>query len=183
MRRSGSKPGQPISERLLGLVAGDLPDHRFERDERGLVSFVPDDDGSVLLVSSRVEKRFLGRTEIVLFEAEYPAASLGEFKLDIRHTGRARRTGTEARVVEGGEAARRLADALGHDTKFVAAALPLDFKKFSVWGDDSMAHARIELIGASYVGIAFPPVRSYVRLYPDQREALIATFRELGRLI
>jgi hypothetical protein len=37
-------------------------------------------------------------------------------------------------------------------------------------------------MGASYVTIAFPPMRSYVRLYPDQREALVATFGELERV-
>jgi hypothetical protein len=43
--------------------------------------------------------------------------------------------------------------------------------------------ARVELMGASHVAIALPPMRSYVRLYDDQREALLSTLAELGRAL
>ena len=48
--------------------------------------------------------------------------------------------------------------------------------------DGETLTATVELMGASYVSIAFPPMRSYIRLYPDQREALVATFGELERV-
>jgi hypothetical protein len=162
----------------LQLVAGDLPGHQFESVEDGVARFAPIGGGPALVVGTKVEKRFLGRTEVAVFRTRIPDSSWSPVKLEVRHTGRRTRTGVEVRGGDGG-----LASSLETDERFAAAAMPLDFKEFDIVSDGEILTASVELMGASYVAIAFPPMRSYVRLYPDQREALVATFAELARVV
>jgi hypothetical protein len=166
--------------RLLSLVTADLPGHRVEVAEPGGARFVPIGGGPVLWVGTRVEKRFLGRTEIAVFQTHFPNPSGVPAELEVRHTGGRTRTGVEIRGR--GSGGDYLQSALADDHGFADAALPLDFKRFDLVSDAETLTATIELMGASYVTIAFPPMRSYVRLYPDQREALVATFGELERV-
>lgn len=164
--------------RLLRLVSDDLPGHRLEIAEADKARFVPVAGGSALLVNTRVEKRFLGRTEIAVFGTHVPDPFGAPVELEVRHTGRRTRTGVEIRGSQGG-----LSSSLADDERFVRASIPLDFKRFDLVSDGEVLTASVELMGAAYVSIAFPPMRSYVRLHPDQRDALIATFEELGRVV
>jgi hypothetical protein len=61
--------------------------------------------------------------------------------------------------------------------------MPLDFTKFEIHGDAAGSRVRVELMGASHVAIALPPIRSYVHLYPDQRDAMVACIEHLARAI
>jgi hypothetical protein len=87
------------------------------------------------------------------------------------------------RVVEGGEQAQLVAGTLSADHRLTERALPLDFTRFEVANDGQTWVTGIELMGATLVKIAFPPMRSYVRLYPDQRDALVGTLTELERAL
>jgi hypothetical protein len=64
-----------------------------------------------------------------------------------------------------------------------ASALPLDFTRFAILGGASGWSAEVELVGASHVAIALPPMRSYVRLHADQRQAMVGSLTRLGELI
>ena len=166
--------------RLLSLVAADLPGHRVEVAEPGGARFVPVGGGPVVVVGTRVEKRLLGRTEIAVFRSHFSDPSGVPAELEVRHTGHRTRTGIEIR--KRGGYGDYLASILADDQGLADAALPLDFKRFDLISDGETLTATVELMGASYVSIAFPPMRSYIRLYPDQREALVATFGELERV-
>lgn len=181
MRGQGSEPGVP-SSRLLDLLAGDLPGYRRERDDEGRVQFVPADGGLVLGVASRTERRFLGRTEIAVFETTHAASLLVGSIVELKHTGGVRRSGITAVVKQGGGAVNRFAEALAADGGLIEATLTLDFTRFEVQGGPDGARSRVELMGASHVAIALPPIRSYVRLYPDQREALVMALERVGRV-
>lgn len=103
--------------------------------------------------------------------------------MELRHTGGMRRSGLTAAVLQGDGRAQRVAEALGADRGLAEAALPLDFTRFEIHGESSGCWSRVELVGASHVAIALPPIRSYVRLYPDQREALVAALTEVDRVL
>ncbi|MGB8362885.1 MAG: DUF3156 family protein [Acidimicrobiia bacterium] len=143
---------------------------------------MPTAGGLVLDVASRAEKRFLGRTEIAVFETHYKASLDDTWSVELKHTGGLKRTGINGRAASG-ERAEQIAEFLAGDEGLTAAALPLDFTRFEVHGDVTGSMTRVELMGASHVAIALPPMRSYVRLYDDQREALLSTLAELGRAL
>lgn len=166
----------------MGLLAADLPDHRMVPGREGTVRFVPEDGGPVLEVSQRVERRFLGRTLIARFHTTFPAPRWGSGRLRVEHTGRLKRDGMSVGVVEGPEKMEALARRLTSDPAFSTAVLALDFTRFDLSLDGVQCAAEVELMGASLVAIAFPPIRSYVHLHPDQREALIGSLTALRRL-
>lgn len=177
-RRSG-----PPSARLSGLVEGDLSGYQRQPGTEGRVRFVPPGEGPVLEVASRVEKRFLGRTEIAVFEVNLDVSLPDESIIDIRHTGGLKRTGVTAVMKEGGAPGRRLAASLAADRRLGDALLPLDFTTFRVFSGPGGCRCEVELMGASHVAIALPPIRSYVHLYPDQREAMTAGIEEVRRVV
>ncbi|MCI0425547.1 MAG: DUF3156 family protein [Actinobacteria bacterium] len=174
-------PGR--SHGLLDLVSDDLPGHVVERRTGGAMTLVPGAGGPSLHVDARVERRFLGRTEIARFTIETSAPFPEPARLGIHHTGARHRIGLEARVRQGGESTERLARVIETDDVLVSAALPLDFTHFDVTHDGASWRTTVELMGAALVAMAFPPMRSYVRLHADQREALLETFKELERLL
>lgn len=171
-----------MSRRLIGLIDGDLPDHRLTRRD-GAAVFVPDSEGPVLEVGVRVERRFLGRTEIARFQTVTPAPGWGPGRLTVRHTGRLSREGVDVRVEEGSEAAEGLADTLRDDPELAASAVRLDFTRFDIDLDGESCRVTVELMGGSLVSIALPPIRSYVRLHDDQREALLASLQAVARVV
>jgi hypothetical protein len=162
--------------RLLRLLAGDLPGHWVEQSSPGRARFVPVNGGPVIDVRERVDRRFLGHNEIAQFQSSAPATSPGPAHLRIRHTGRLKRDGVEVTVTDGDESVRALARAIEADVPFVAAVLPLDFTRFEIRRRDRGWLCTVELMGASYVSLALPPMRTYVRLHTDQREALVDSF-------
>lgn len=170
------------SSRLVALLAGDLPGHRLERDARGC-RFVPLQGGPALTVTERVERRFLGRTEIAQFRMEIEDPSSAPARLQVRHTGRLKRGGVEVVVDEGDEVAEQMAASLRHNDRFSEATLTLDFTRYDVAHVDGVWKVTVELMGASHVKIALPPMRNYVRLYPDQRDALLNSFEALSTTV
>jgi hypothetical protein len=152
------------------------------RRSEGTAEFVPEEGGPVLEVSERVERRFLGRTVIARFRTVVPARDWGPGRASVIHTGRLRRQGIEVRDEYGSDEAAELVETLGNDAEFVRSATQLDFTRFELSLDGEVCIADVELMGASLVAIAFPPIRSYVRLHRDQREALIGTLTALERV-
>jgi hypothetical protein len=167
--------------RLLRLLAGDLPGHWVEQASPGRARFVPVNGGPVIDVIERVDRRFLGHNEIAQFEARAPSSGVGVGRIRIRHTGRIRREGVRATAVEGD--AEDLARAIEDDAPFVTAVLPLDFTRFEIRRVGGEWVSTIELMGAAFVSTALPPMRSYVRLHADQREALVDSFAALSTVI
>lgn len=182
MGRTSTKPGLP-SVRLVSLLEGDLPDYRRETTNNGRIRFVPTGDGLILEVASRIEKRFLGRTEIAVFESDLGSSLPEKATIELRHTGGIKRSGVTAALVEGGDAAQRIAEELASDARLADAVISLDFTRFEVHGDPTGCRARVELMGASHVAIALPPVRSYIHLYPDQLDAMTEGFAEVRRVL
>lgn len=182
VRRRLGRPGPP-SSRLTGLIEGDLSGYRREPGDDGRVRFVPVGDGPVYELASRVEKRFLGRTEVAVFRADIEVSLPEESIIALRHTGGLKRTGVTAVLVEGGESGGRVAAALASDHILAEAVMPLDFTRFEVIGDPAGCRVEVELIGASHVAIALPPIRSYVHLYPDQSEAMKRGLVEVRRVV
>jgi hypothetical protein len=125
----------------------------------------------------------LGRTEIAVFEMDLGSVLPEESTIELSHTGGLKRSGLTAAAVDGGDAAIRMAEALASDRRLSDALLPLDFTRFAILGGLAGCRARVELMGASHVAIALPPIRSYIHLYPDQLEAMMTGFAELRRVL
>jgi len=173
----------PPSSRLAGLIEGDLSGYHRETGDDRQVRFIPVGDGSVFELLSRIEKRFLGRTEIAVFRADIDVSVPEESIIALSHTGGLKRTGVTAAAVDGGASGRRVAAALASDHSLTEALMPLDFTRFEVICGPTGCRVEVELMGASHVAIAVPPIRSYVHLYPDQQEALERGFEEARRVV
>lgn len=182
MARRVTSPGPP-SSRLTALIDGDLPGYRRETGDEGRVRFVPVGGGPVFELASRIEKRFLGRTEVAVFRADLDLSLAQESIVALRHTGGLKRTGVTAVLVEGGESGQRVATALASDPSLAKAVMPLDFTRFEVICGPAGCWAEVELMGASHVAMALPPIRSYVHLYPDQHEAMTRGLVEVRRVV
>lgn len=172
-----------LSPRLASLIEGDLAGYQRDVDEHGRVRFVPVGEGPEFDVASCVERRFLGRTEIAVFGVDLDVAFGGEGTIEVKHTGRLKRTGVKALVVKGGESVQHLASALASDGEVAEALQPLDFTRFEILLGPDRCRVELQLMGASHVAIALPPIRSYVHLHPDQRQAMIAGIEEVDRVI
>jgi hypothetical protein len=118
-----------------------------------------------------------------VFEVDLGSSLSDGSRIELSHTGGLKRSGVTATVLEGGDAAIRIAENLASDRRQSDALLPLDFTRFEIQGDLSGCRARVELMGASHVAIALPPIRSYIHLYPDQLEAMMTGFEELRRVL
>ncbi len=185
-RDRGRAPRLPRSYRagrLLRLLVGDLPGLRAEELGPGHARFATDEGVLVFEVMERVERRFLGHNEIAQFVTRLPSEIEGPGKMTVRHTGALRRTGVEVRAKGGGVPVSGLADAAGDDAGFESAVLPLDFTEFEAVLADGEWVTTIELMGATHVSIALPPMRNYIRLYPDQADALVSTLAQWSRLL
>jgi hypothetical protein len=155
----------------------------FLEQEGAVARFVPNGSGPVIEVTERVDRRLLGHNEIARFHTRVPLSNPVEARLLVRHTGRWSRDGIEARVMEGDGPARLLAQTLETEPSLVEGALPLDFTRFEVSATGDDCTATIELMGASFVSVALPPMRNYVRLYADQLDALIRTLTAFGDVV
>jgi len=157
-----------------------MPGHQLEQESPGKGRFLPRDGGPVIEVVERVDRRFLGHTEIAQFRMASSGADRGHAHLTIRHTGRMSRQGVAVHVSSGDGAIRRLAERIATAESFTTAAMTLDFTRFEVVRVDGEWSSTIELMGASFVSLALPPMRSYVRLHADQRQALVDTLTALN---
>jgi hypothetical protein len=155
----------------------------MESHPSGQARFIPRDEGPVLSVGVTERRRFLGRQQIARFSVSAAADSSDAALLHLRHTGRLRREGIEVSVVEGDEGASETARSIGSDPAFLDAVMPLDFTLFESRRGRGQWAVTVELMGATVVSMALPPVWSYVRLYPDQRAALIASLVRVTALL
>ncbi|MGC2241484.1 MAG: DUF3156 family protein [Acidimicrobiia bacterium] len=184
--RRGRAPRLPRSYRagrLLSLLAGDLPSLEMVDLGPGHARFVTKDGHLVFEVVERVERRFLGHNEIAQFRTHSPGDVDGPGRLRVRHTGALRRVGVQVEATKGVAAVDDLAARASDDAAFETAALPLDFTKFEAVAADGEWVTTIELMGATHITIALPPMRNYVRLYPDQADALLSTLAQWRRLL
>ena len=172
-----------LSPRLASLIEGDLVGYQRDVDDDGRARFVPVKDGPVFDVVSCVERRFLGRTETAVFGIDLDVVFREEGTIEMRHTGRLKRTGLTTLVRKGGESVQHLASALGSDGRVAETLQPLDFTRFEILLETDRCRLEMQLMGASHVAIALPPIRSYVHLHPDQRQAMIAGIGEVERVI
>lgn len=118
-----------------------------------------------------------------MFESDIGVPMSEELTVTLSHTGGLRRTGIDGKATKGGDSAAKVARLLGSDRDLAEALLPLDFTRFEVGGDPSGSRAQLELMGASHVAMALPPIRSYVHLYPDQRDAMTRGLVRLRELL
>lgn len=180
--RTRRPPASYHPGRLLGHIDRDLPDHRMERIAANAARFTPVVTGPVLVVKERTERHPLMGVTAGEFQVDL-AGPPGDAIIRLRHTGALRRSGLAGDVRRGGaDAGALLARALGDD-RLVAAVMPLDFTELTLRQDAGGWHALATLMGASEVAMRLPPTRSYVRLSADQRDALVATFSALARLV
>ncbi len=129
--------------------------------------------GTVIEVEERVDRRFLGHTEIARFIVRAPSAARSSARFHLRHTGNLKRTGVEVVLDSGADGDREVVTRTMAAPAVAAPALTLDFTSFDIERSDGVWTVVVELMGASFVSLAMPPMRSYVRLHPDQREALV----------
>lgn len=180
--RSRRPPASYRPGRLLGHIDRDLPDHRMEPITAHAARFTPVVTGPVLVVSERPESHPLMGVTAGEFRVDLGGPT-GDARIRLRHTGALRRSGVAGDVRRGGaDAEAFLARVLG-DAGFLAAVMPLDFTELTLRQDADGWHAVATLMGASEVAMRLPPTRSYVRLSADQRDALVATFTALARLV
>ena len=175
-------PPGPPSARLIALLAGDLAGWTRATGDDGGVHFVSA-GGISLDVASRIERRFLGRTEVAVFEADLGVQLPERATMKLGHSGRVKRTGLTVKAASGGGETQRIAEALASDEGLCRVLMPLDFTRFEVNGDQLGSRVTLELMGASHVAIALPPVRSYVHLHADQREAMIGSIEATRRAL
>lgn len=171
---------------LIAHVAADLTGCEVERGATGTAVVTPADGTAAFQLSVRSERRRLLHLQTLLVHVDGPSSPAeAAAKLVFHHTGQVRRTGLAASVRPVGRGRRwsgavppevaTVRDRLLVDGALEAASLPLDFTSFEVAVVDGAWRATLELMGASHVRTTLPPSARYVRLHPDQRDALLAT--------
>lgn len=184
---SGEKSRPPRSYRpgrLLDLVVREFGGFEGRRLADNQVELTPiASSGPGFTVREQVLKHFLAHTVTAEFECRFGDTPAGEGKLQLTHTGMLTRTGIRVQVKRSSKTAPTLATKLTADESFVQAILPLDFQYFHLIQDEQGWRAVTGQIGAAWVHMALPPTRRYVRMGPEQVEALLATFKRLDILL
>nr|WP_294865227.1 DUF3156 family protein [uncultured Pseudogulbenkiania sp.] len=135
-------------------------------------------------VRERVEPMFLAHTVLCEFELAVPGSSTGPARLELQHTGAFKREGIRCVVKQGDRAElATLIRRIEQDASLRAAILPLDFRRCELIGSEQGWLVRIEHFGASEVVNRLPPMRRYIRLTPEQRQCLLASFVVFIRLL
>lgn len=184
MKRAKKVPRSYRAGDLLSLLSSDLPGHNLERDAVAQGRFVPKSRGLPgFEARERVITHFLGHVTVTVFTHRPPGTDPGRGRASLRTSGTIRRTGLDPKVIDGNGDAESIATFLCDDPAFRESALDLDFKRFELIGDRDGWTAEIELVGASQVVTAIPPIRRYIRLYPDQRDALLGVFRSMDMVL
>ncbi len=168
--------------KLLTLVANEFKGFQLNNLHPRQVEFVAA-DGLSFTVTERVDRQFMAHTVIAQFEYRVTGSQPGQAEIHLSHTGSFKRTGLGSRVKQGGNGAAELITRLQNDESFIQAMLPLDFKTFHLIQDEHGWRAITSQIGASWVAIAFPPVRRYVPMGSDQVETLLVVFNRLQALL
>jgi hypothetical protein len=186
-RPSGEKSRPPRSYRpgrLLDLVVREFGEFESRRLADNQVELSPiAGSGPGFTVRERVLRHFLAHTVTAEFERRFGDTPAGEGQLHLTHTGALTRTGLRIQVKRSSETAPTVATKLTADESFVQAILPLDFQYFHLLQDEQGWRAVTGQMGAAWVHMALPPTRRYVRMGPEQIEALLATFKRLETLL
>ncbi len=171
---------------LIAHVTADLTGCEVERAAPGTAVVTPRAGTPPFRLTVRSERRRLLHLQTLLVHVDGPSSPAGQpAKLVFHHTGQVRRTGLAASVRPAGRGRRwsgevppevvTVRDRLLADGALEAASLTLDFTSFEVAVVDGAWRVTLELMGASHVRTTLPPSARYVRLHPDQRDALLAT--------
>jgi hypothetical protein len=181
---------------LIAHVAADLTGCEVARGAPGTAVVTPRDGTPPFRLAVRSERRRLLHLQTLLVHVDGPGVAgpggpgpsdggATTARLVFHHTGQVRRTGLTAVVRPVGRRRRwsreappavaAVRDRLLADGELERASLPLDFTHFEVAVVDGAWRATLELMGASHVRTTLPPSSRYVRLHPDQRDALLAT--------
>ncbi|MFQ5967353.1 MAG: DUF3156 family protein [Acidimicrobiia bacterium] len=180
----GKLPRSYRPGKLLSRIAVDLRQHELELASPNRGRFLTKGGGLPSFdVHEDVIKNFLGHITVVVFGYSMPAPEGRSGHAVLRNTGRLKRTGVEAVVKEGDAAFTEAVDRLITNKGFERALIELDFKRYELRREANVWRAETELIGASEVITAFPPKRIYVRLYPDQRSALLGSFTAMEQVL
>lgn len=177
---SGYRPGV-----TLGHVRRNLANLSFEAlagADRGRFS-VPGQRLS-FEVQERTHSELLMHLVVTDFLLQVPSLGNGALHLDLRHSGALKRTGIACKH-RSGEATElaRLEAALVGDEQLRSTLMPLDFKRLSICREADVWWVSLEHIGASEVVNRMPSFRRYIRLSDSQRDALVATFIALQRVL
>jgi hypothetical protein len=176
---------------LIAHVAADLTGCEVARGAPGTAVVTPRDGIPPFRLTVRSERRRLLHLQTLLVHIDGPRGdppvegTAACARLVFHHTGQVRRTGLTAAVRPVGRRRRwsgdvppavaAIRDRLLADGELERVSLPLDFTHFEVAVVDGAWRAALELMGASHVRTTLPPSSRYVRLHPDQRDALLAT--------
>ena len=170
---------------LLARLRHDLAGLEFEPDDDTRGRFRSTAMGLELIAEEHVEARFL--MHIVTTRFSYPISGDGGAlaRMRIRHRGAWKRNGIECAVTQGAEdaAVRDAAERLAADVALTAALLPLDFTELELERQTTGWVASLVHYGASEVVYQFPSTRQYVRLSPEQVQAILKTFARLRDLM
>lgn len=137
----------------------------------------------VFSVTEKVDKRFFSHTVVAEFGYRVGNSPPGQAEIHLRHTGSLTRIGIRGKVKHGDDWAASLLERVVSDATFVQTILPLDFKTFYLRQDEQGWQVTTTQIGASWIAMAFPPVRRYVPMGADQVKTLLATFQHLQSLL
>lgn len=177
---SGYRPGV-----TLGHVRRNLANLSFEAlEEGGRGRFSVPGKSLSFEAQERTQSELLMHLVLTDFVLQVPSLGSGALELNVRHCGALKRSGIACSSGKG-EAAElaRLQAALMVDERLQAALMPLDFKRLSICRQGALWRVSLEHIGASEVVNRMPSFRRYIRLSDSQRDALIAAFSALQRVL
>ena len=169
--------------KLLTFVVNEFKSFTHKTDQPRRIELISNQNNLSFYVTELVEKNFLAHTVIAEFEYHIGGSLPGQAKIQLEHTGNLRRTGIRARLKQGGDDLTTLIQTLQTDPQFLQAIIPLDFNTFYLIQDHDGWRVQTTQVGASWVNMAFPPVRRYVKMGPEQIEALLATFNRLQTIL
>lgn len=177
---SGYRPGV-----TLGHVRRNLASLSFEAlEEGGRGRFSVPGQRLSFEVQERTQSELLMHLVLTDFVLQVPSLNSGALTLTVRHTGALQRSGIACSAGKG-EAIElaKLRAALMGDGPLQAALMPLDFKHLSICREGAVWQVSLEHIAASEVVNRMPSFRRYIRLSDTQRDALIAAFSALQRVL
>lgn len=135
-------------------------------------------------VRERTESQLLMHIVVCEFRLQCSAASEGTATLELHHSGAIRRTGLGWKQ-KGGEAGllERVRQRLEQDPALLQALMPLDFKRLRLERGAGLWTLVLEHMGGSEVVNRLPAFRRYIRISPEQRDALLTALVGFNRLL
>jgi hypothetical protein len=169
---------------LIAKLRQDLGSLEYEAVDDARACFRCPDLRLDFLVEERVHAQFLMHVVTTTFMHYVPYDGGSPAHIRIRHRGAWTRQGLECVITQGVEdaAVREIARQLSTDAGLAAALLPLDFTDFDLERQPTRWVASLVHYGASEVVYRFPATRRYVRLVPEQLQAILQAFSRLSNL-